>query len=82
MSARLPRDLSADDLVRALRRLGYRVTRQSGSHMRLTTMAGGEHHVTIPRHDPLRVGTLAAILADVTAHAGITREDLLTRLFD
>ena len=58
MSARLPRDLPGDDLVRALRRLGYRATRQSGSHMRLTTAEGGEHHVTIPRHDPLRVGTL------------------------
>jgi hypothetical protein len=27
----------------------------------------GEHHVTIPRHDPLKVGTLAGILGDVAA---------------
>jgi predicted RNA binding protein YcfA (HicA-like mRNA interferase family) len=81
MSARLPRDLSGDELVQALRVLGYQVTRQSGSHLRLTTQAGGEHHLTIPRHKPLRIGTLAAILADVAAHAGLTREELLTRLF-
>ena len=31
-------------------------------HMRLTSRSNGEHHVTVPRHDPLRVGTLAAIL--------------------
>lgn len=36
--------------------------------MRLTTLEGGEHRVTIPRHDPLRVGTLAGILGEVAAH--------------
>jgi len=81
MSARLPRDLSGDELVRALRGLGYRESRQTGSHLRLTTQEGGEHHITIPRHSPLRVGTLAAILNDVADHAGLTREQLLTRLF-
>jgi hypothetical protein len=40
-----------------------------------------EHHLTIPLHDPLRIGTLAAILADVAAHHGMTRETLITRLF-
>jgi predicted RNA binding protein YcfA (HicA-like mRNA interferase family) len=34
---RLPRDLSGRDLARALGRYGYAVTRESGSHMRLTT---------------------------------------------
>ncbi|MBP6602979.1 MAG: type II toxin-antitoxin system HicA family toxin [Verrucomicrobiales bacterium] len=31
---RLPRDITGDDLVKALRTLGYEVTRQKGSHMR------------------------------------------------
>jgi predicted RNA binding protein YcfA (HicA-like mRNA interferase family) len=78
---RLPRDLSGDELVQALRALGYSVTRQTGSHMRLTTTQQGEHHVTVPRHDPLRVGTLADILADVAAHFGLTRNALLEQLF-
>jgi predicted RNA binding protein YcfA (HicA-like mRNA interferase family) len=78
---RLPRDLGGADLARALARLGYEVTRQTGSHLRLTTMANGQHHVTVPAHDPLRVGTLAGILAEVAAHHGLTREQLLRRLF-
>ena len=65
---RLPRDLSGRDLARALRRYGYEVTRETGSHMRLTTQQNGEHHVTIPDHDELLLGTLASILADVAQH--------------
>jgi hypothetical protein len=49
--------------------------------MRLTTQENGEHHITIPRHDPLRVGTLSAILGDVADHLGITRNELVRRLF-
>jgi hypothetical protein len=41
----------------------------------------GQHHITIPEHDPLRVGTLAAILSDVAAHFEISRDDLLEELF-
>ncbi len=78
---RLPRDVSGDDLAKALADLGYRVTRQTGSHLRLTTLEGGEHHITIPRHAALRVGTLAGILGDVAQHFALTREDLIERLF-
>ena len=64
-----------------LRRYGYEVTRQTGSHMRLTTTQGGEHHVTIPCHRSLRVGTLSAILRDVADHLGISRQVLQESLF-
>jgi predicted RNA binding protein YcfA (HicA-like mRNA interferase family) len=77
---KLPRDWSGDELARRLRRIGYEVTRQSGSHMRLTTAKPNEHHVTVPRHDSLRTGTLAAILDDVAAHLKITRDALLERI--
>ncbi|MHB9051822.1 MAG: type II toxin-antitoxin system HicA family toxin [Thiomonas delicata] len=79
---RLPRDLSGSDLVKRLDRLGYHVTRQTGSHMRLTSTARGEHHITVPRHDPLRIGTLAAVLDAVAVHHGLSRDALLERLFD
>lgn len=79
---RIPRDLSGSDLVRRLARLGYAVTRQTGSHLRLTTLAGGEHHITVPNHDPLRVGTLAAVLDNVARHHSLTREALMQRLLD
>jgi predicted RNA binding protein YcfA (HicA-like mRNA interferase family) len=78
---RLPRDLSGSDLAQSLRKLGYLITRQTGSHLRLTTHEHGEHHLTVPLHSPLRIGTLSAILADVSTHFKLTREQLLDRLF-
>jgi predicted RNA binding protein YcfA (HicA-like mRNA interferase family) len=78
---RLPRDVSGDDLAKALDDLGYRITRQSGSHLRLTTLERGEHHVTIPRHAALRVGTLSGLLGDVAQHFALSREELIERLF-
>jgi predicted RNA binding protein YcfA (HicA-like mRNA interferase family) len=78
---RLPRDLTGNDLSKLLKKFGYTVTRQTGSHMRLTTMQSGEHHVTIPQHDPLRIGTLSAILNDVAAHLDLSRDELSEKLF-
>ena len=78
---RLPRDLSGSDLAQALRKFGYSITRQAGSHIRLTTSEHGEHHLTIPQHTPLRIGTLSAILADVAKHFELSREQFLERLF-
>ena len=65
----------------ALGRLGYVVTRQTGAHLRLTTTLQGEHHITIPRHDSLRVGTLSSILRDVAEHHGLTKDELTNQLF-
>jgi predicted RNA binding protein YcfA (HicA-like mRNA interferase family) len=58
------------------------VTRQSGSHIRVTTFQQGEHHLTIPAHDPLKTGTLSAILHDVARHFNLSRDELLNRLFE
>ena len=77
---RIPRDLSGADLVKHLGKLGYAVSRQTGSHLRLTRNEDGEHHVTIPNHDPLRIGTLAAILDSVAKHRGVSRDELLELL--
>ena len=79
---RLPRDLGGEELALLLGRYGYRVSRQTGSHMRLTTLQGGEHHITIPRHKPLRVGTLNSILTDVAQHLELEREALVRALFE
>ena len=78
---KLPRNVSGKKLARTLRILGYQVTRQTGSHIRVTTVEGGQHHVTIPRHDPVRIGTFAGILDDVAEHFGLNREELLLKLF-
>jgi predicted RNA binding protein YcfA (HicA-like mRNA interferase family) len=79
---KLPRDVSGEDLVRLLRKFGYQATRQTGSHIRLTsTFKITEHHVTIPAHKQLRIGTLAEILGDVALYLGVDREDLVQQLF-
>ena len=79
---RLPRDLSGSDLAKRLNQYGYQVTRQTGSHLRLSTEYMGEHHITIPLHKDLRVGLLSAILVDIADHLGISKEDLARSLFD
>jgi hypothetical protein len=50
--------------------------------MRLTTEHGGVHHVTIPDHANLRIGTLAGILSDVAAHLQLDRDALAAALFE
>ena len=78
---KLPRDFSGSELAKSLAQLGYTVTRQTGSHMRLTDQSIPQHHITVPTHDPLKVGTLAAILGDVGNHLKLDRDELLRRLF-
>jgi predicted RNA binding protein YcfA (HicA-like mRNA interferase family) len=78
---RIPRDLSGNDLAALLKSFSYALTRQTGSHMRLTTQREGEHHVTIPNHPSLRLGTLSGILTDVAHHFGISRDELSKKLF-
>jgi predicted RNA binding protein YcfA (HicA-like mRNA interferase family) len=76
-----PRNLTGQELAKALESLGYTIVRQTGSHMRLTTQENSEHHVTIPNHSPIKIGTLNAILKDVANHFEIDRDELLKRLF-
>jgi predicted RNA binding protein YcfA (HicA-like mRNA interferase family) len=78
---KMPRVVSGVDLAKALERLGYRISRQTGSHLRLTLESPSQHHITIPAHDPLKVGTLAAILADVAAHVKMSRGDLIRQIW-
>jgi predicted RNA binding protein YcfA (HicA-like mRNA interferase family) len=56
------------------------VTRQKGSHIRVTTQKGGEHHEAIPAHKPLKPGTLASILRSIASHHGMTTAELLKTL--
>ena len=67
-------------LAKALNRVGYSITRQTGSHIRLTLAVTPQHHVTVPAHQPLKVGTLAAILDEVAARLDLDRAELLNRL--
>jgi predicted RNA binding protein YcfA (HicA-like mRNA interferase family) len=56
---KLPRDLSGQRVVQALKRLGFIQERQEGSHIRL---ARGSLRVTVPAHRVLAPKTLQSIL--------------------
>ena len=78
---RIPRQLSGQDAARASGVLGYERVRQDGSHVRLTTQVNGAHHVTVPNHKPLKIGTLVGgVLKPVAAHHRLTVEELLAKL--
>jgi predicted RNA binding protein YcfA (HicA-like mRNA interferase family) len=79
---KVPRDISGDKLIQLLQRFGYENTHQTGSHIRLTTQENGQHHVTVPDHNPLKIGTLNAILRSVAEHCGLTKDELLERMFN
>jgi len=74
---KLPRDWGGEEVIRCLARFGYRVTRQTGAHVRLTTALKGEHHLTIPWHKPLKVGTLRNILGEAAHHLDLKIADIL-----
>ncbi len=77
---KVPRDINGEELIRALQRFGYHPVRQTGSHVRMACfLANTEHHITIPKHKSLRIGTLNAILQDVSKHLGLEKEELLQK---
>jgi predicted RNA binding protein YcfA (HicA-like mRNA interferase family) len=80
---KIPRDVNAIDLIKKLKKFNYEVSRQTGSHIRLTrTSESTTHHITIPNHNPIKIGTLNNILKDISESLAITKEHLLKELFD
>ena len=81
MSPKTPRNISGQQLIKILKKYGYESTRQKGSHIRLTNSSKPTtHHITIPDHDPLKLGTLSGILNEVSRYLEIDREELLKHL--
>lgn len=76
---RMPRGVRGEELSRLLSKLGYEVTRQTGSHIRLSRR--GQHHVTIPRHSELKVGTLSGIVRDIAEHMDMQREEAIRAIW-
>jgi predicted RNA binding protein YcfA (HicA-like mRNA interferase family) len=62
--------VSGADVVRALERLGFVVTRQRGSHMMTRRGSSG---CVVPNHRELKIGTLAGLLKQ----AGISPEEFI-----
>ena len=74
---KLPRNVTGDQIVRGLQRVGYERTRQKGDHVYVTTQQNGEHHVSVPLHNPVKIGTLANILGSVSSHLQVDRDELI-----
>lgn len=70
---KLPRDLSGEEVGRALARLGFELRRQTGSHRHY---AKESLHPCVPMHREIRPKTLQSILKQ----ADISLEDLLENL--
>jgi hypothetical protein len=51
-----------------------------GSHPRMK-LPRDEYRITIPRHKPLRVGTLSHILTEIATYLEVDREELIEELF-
>jgi len=79
---KLPGDLSSGKLIKILSKNGYEVTLQKGSHIRLTRMENNNsHHITIPNHDPIKIGTLNNIIKDLSDNLKMSKEDILRLYF-
>ena len=79
---RIPRDISGLELIKILKPFGYQISRQTGSHIRITTEMNGLHHITIPNHNPLRIGTISSILLEVAQHFNLSKDELGNQLFE
>ena len=79
---KFPRSVSGKKLVKALKRLGYETTRQTGSHVRMTHPSPTQHYITLPYHGEIKLGTLASILSDVATHLDLSRDELIHQLFE
>ncbi len=77
---KIPRDINGGELVKALSKLGYRATRQTGSHIRVTTEKDGQHHEAVPNQRPIKAGTLHGLLKSVASHHRLSVEELLELL--
>ncbi len=76
MSRHLPA-ISGRELIRALRRSGFVVLRQKGSHVSLEKRtATGYWRTIVPMHREIRPGTLS----DILNQTGLSKEDLAALL--
>ena len=66
-------NLSGQDVIRALERLGFTVLRQSGSHV---IMRRGANGCVVPNHKEIKVGTVSGVLRQ----AGVSSDEFTEAL--
>ncbi len=79
---KIPRDISGKELLKLLNKYDYKITRRTGSHIRLTsTYKGIEHKITIPDHQTIKIGTINNILSDVADYLKLSKKEIVEELF-
>ncbi|MBF0533229.1 MAG: type II toxin-antitoxin system HicA family toxin [Candidatus Omnitrophica bacterium] len=68
--------LTAQKLVKALGRLGYKFDHQTGSHIILRNALPPYRRITVPDHTEIAKGTLLGIIHEI----GMTKEDFIASL--
>jgi predicted RNA binding protein YcfA (HicA-like mRNA interferase family) len=68
-----PRDVNGSEAARALRRAGFEIMRQTGSHL---IMRKASRTVVVPQHKPIKPGTLKGMIEQ----AGLTVEEFAALL--
>ena len=67
MSHKLPRDVSGDEAISIFHKIGYRIVRTRGSHVRLRDDENQDHKpITIPKHGSLKPGLLSKLIHDAS----------------
>lgn len=67
---KIPRDVNGAEAARALRRAGFEILRQTGSHL---IMRKDSRTVVVPQHKPIKPGTLKGMIEQ----AGLTVEEFV-----
>ena len=80
--SKIPRDISGRELAKLLKKYGYEINRETGSHIRLVSkFRYEEHKITVPDHHPIKIGTLNNILNDLADCLKIDKKELIKELF-
>ncbi|MFQ5817419.1 MAG: type II toxin-antitoxin system HicA family toxin [Terriglobia bacterium] len=74
--AKIPRDVSGDQAIRAFKRIGYVLDHTVGSHAVLLHGTDPRKRLVVPLHRVVKVGTLNKLIKD----AGLTVEQFVDLL--
>ena len=77
---KLPRDVTSEHLMRVLEGLGYKKTRQTGSHIRLTNPGPPPHSVTVPFTYCVHIKTLNSIISSVSVNLHKSKNEIIAML--
>ena len=77
---KLPRGVSGERLIRTLEQIGYSVTRQKGSHVRLRHEGPPVHLITVPLHQAIKTGMLHGIVSEIARARSISVDSIVKRL--